>query len=364
MPGVQGIDQEKKWESETACLSAIFGERVNCQINQGDNFVLNVHPRFIELRNHEHYDKPIGHTPCGGTKSCLYNVDEYGIPEYGLNVVDTVHNSKIRNSKRGIIGGFSKKSSIRMKKTIEDNLDDLKIFQTFTYPDEVFDGMDFEERAVFTRYHFDLFKRRAEYRGWFGFWRKEWEDRKSGKYTGELVPHYHCIFSQVGISDVNYTRLCRELGQTWVDSMRLADLSVYRKALKVSTNYNFRGSKGNAFEYLDGKAAVSRYVAKYMAKADKELIPEGISIGRSWGRIGKVKQAVPVEIRLTKQQMIRFTRVCRGLYRSTAKKVRKKYLSCHRVPAFIFMLAENSIRCLEYLKGVNPLEQTFVDVPF
>lgn len=363
MPGVQGIDQGKKWESETACLSAIFSESVDCQINQGDNFILNVFPRRVELRNLEHGRQPYGYGAVFEVEDrwCPGHINKYESP------LNAIHNQQVVTAKRGIIGGFSRKSATRMKKTIEDNLDDLKMFQTLTYPDEVFDGMTYEDRVKFTQAHLKRFNERLKYHNWFGFWRREFVSRKSGGLRGEVLPHYHCMLNNHGITNYNYVSKGQEVARWWVDTMKLDDLTAYHKALKVNSNYNHHGSRGNAFELLDNKGAVSRYVGKYMSKADQELIPDGVSIGRSWGRVGKVTQAVPVSIYLTKREMVRFTRICRGLYRSTAKNVRKKYLSDHRVGAFIFMLAENAKRCLEYLRDVafdDSQGQTFVDVPF
>jgi hypothetical protein len=353
----------EKWEDQAACLSAIFGESENFELNQGSNYHINAYPRRVELRNIENGQRPYGYGSVFEVPDrwCPGRYDKYECP------LDAIDNQPVAVSKRGIITGFSKKSAVNMKKHIEDNLDDLRIFWTGTYPDEVFEDMTFEEKVDFTRRHFDLFKRRAKYHGWVGFWRKEFAKRKSGGLTGQVISHYHGILAKSGLSEINYVGMTQELCRMWVDTMRLEDLSIYRKALKVALKYAGKGSKKNSFEWLDNKNMISRYISKYMSKSDKDLIPEGVSIGRSWGRIGEVTQAPPVTIPLTKMQMIRFLRICRGLYRSTAKRIRKKYLSDYRKGSFVFMSSENIIRCLKFLRDqafASPLEQTFADVPF
>lgn len=98
--------------------------------------------------------------------------------------------------KRGACMGFSFGSRRRMLDRLNSVKVDssLPVFLTMTLPDEVFDDCA-SSFAKTAKHWLDNFQKRLVrlVPGACGFWRIEWQSRKSGKYEGKLVPHFHLL---------------------------------------------------------------------------------------------------------------------------------------------------------------------------
>lgn len=98
--------------------------------------------------------------------------------------------------KRGACKGFSFGSRRRMLDRLNSVRVDasLPVFVTCTLPDDVFDdsAASFAKTA---KHWLDNFTKRLlrVVPQACGFWRIEWQARKSGKFEGKLVPHFHLL---------------------------------------------------------------------------------------------------------------------------------------------------------------------------
>jgi hypothetical protein len=101
-----------------------------------------------------------------------------------------------RGGVRGQIKGFSFSSRRRMLNRLNSVSvgASLPQFVTMTLPDDVFcdDVGEFAKRA---KHWLDVFTRRLVRAcpSASGFWRIEWQSRKSGAYEGKLFPHFHLL---------------------------------------------------------------------------------------------------------------------------------------------------------------------------
>lgn len=98
--------------------------------------------------------------------------------------------------KRGACKGFSFGSRRRMLDRLNSVKVDasLPVFVTCTLPDDVFDDSA-ASFAKTSKHWLDNFTKRLlrVVPQACGFWRIEWQARKSGKYEGKLVPHFHLL---------------------------------------------------------------------------------------------------------------------------------------------------------------------------
>jgi hypothetical protein len=364
------------WDEQSACLSAIFDQHSIDPGNYNEKeYFLNVFPDYVEFRYHDKSLYGYGSTWSEEDRWCPGKIDTYQSP------MDAIQDQRVNYSTRGKITGMSKKSGLRLKKKISRSQEALKLFQTLTYPDEVMAGKTLEERIRFSSNHFHNFSRRVQRMGFKGIWRKELKGRswRSRFLAGEIVPHYHIVFSGLGLSELTFRADAVRIAKAWVDTMGIEDPVVYAKTLAVNTHYE--GSKtqnhkaNNAFDWITDEKMLSRYVTKYISKAQKVDVDENISLGRMWGVIGKIPEAAPVVIRLTESIQKKVVSIFRRFYKHTAprpkderyRKKQQNYLRYHDTNSFIFCSVETVKRVLLYLEREafkNPLEQTFVDVPF
>jgi hypothetical protein len=97
---------------------------------------------------------------------------------------------------RGKCKGFSFSSRRRLLDRLNSVsvAAELPCFLTLTVPDEVFtdDCAEFSKRAKVWLDTFLKRLRRVEPKS-CGFWRIEWQARKSGEHEGKLVPHFHML---------------------------------------------------------------------------------------------------------------------------------------------------------------------------
>jgi hypothetical protein len=149
-----------------------------------------------------------------------------------------------RNTERGDCVFWSKRSRMAMLRFINRvNWEAIKggVFITLTYPDD---------EIAFT------IKRRSRDRAYFALqlerqlctelpiiWRTEFEERKSGKYTGRLIPHHHLM-------------LCAS-----VNCSQSLAFSLWRKCINSKNiNLQVRAQK------MTGANGCAKYLAKYVSK--------------------------------------------------------------------------------------------------
>lgn len=135
------------------------------------------------------------------------------------------------------------------------------LFLTLTWPDECL-SMDYSDRTM----QRNVFMRHLEKevgRQVPAIWRIEWEERKSGMYTGDLAPHLHLMVFNVRY--ISWQRV-REL---WRQSIRRGSgvLKTWVKGI-----YNEDG----ACRYL------SKYVSKYRSLDVSSYLNSGIKFGKHW----------------------------------------------------------------------------------
>ena len=186
----------------------------------------------------------------------------------GRHVLFSRHNVVIPHRdrmKKNPVGVWSVASRMNLLKML-NHVDSVKVnpavFITLTYPDHVvrneYAGRS-RDRAVFWRYVEKHLGRHVP-----AFWRIEWEERKSGVYTGLLRPHFHLMAFGVKYLDKD---LMRDMWRKAIGSREL-DLSTSVKRIR-------------------GTDAVSRYVSKYVSKYRSLDIStyrnSGLKFGRHWG---------------------------------------------------------------------------------
>jgi hypothetical protein len=101
-----------------------------------------------------------------------------------------------RGGVRGRCMGFSAGSRRRLLDRLNtvSKAAELPQFLTLTLPDDVFND-DAAEFAKQAKHWLDNFLKRLDRvcSGACGFWRIEWQSRKSGIHEGKLVPHFHLL---------------------------------------------------------------------------------------------------------------------------------------------------------------------------
>ncbi len=114
------------------------------------------------------------------------------------------------------------------------------------------------DRYLFHRYFEDHLRRRVP-----GMWRVEWEKRKSGRFVGTKMPHYHILLMDVG--EMPYTRI------------RLWWKNIIKPPIEPSMRFR---------RLYDGKQK-AQYLAKYCAKlqpgTNLGCLPNRNSTGKSYG---------------------------------------------------------------------------------
>lgn len=189
--------------------------------------------------------------------------------------------------KRGKIKVTSPAALTRLKKAI-GSLQGVELNRMCELlpPDEFFEGCDtVRERADKVAEHMHLLRMHQyfEKRGILGYYRIEWEPRKSGRLKGQLLPHLHCLLRVKGETEADRYKEVAELQRTFIEKMHLP-ADAMEKALQVNLHSN-----GNR-EIHDNKMAVV-YASKYATKAQEmcALKEEEAGVRRAWGRLGGIK---------------------------------------------------------------------------
>jgi len=164
-----------------------------------------------------------------------------------------------------VIGPWSRESRMRLLRYL-NQIDYGKlppgVFVTLTYPDHVLRTTYKQrsvDRAVWIRYVEKNLGRHVP-----AIWRIEWEERKSGMYTGKLAPHFHLML--FGVEEK-----WKAWGRDW-----------WRKTIKsgpgpLVTECKSIYNQDGACRYL------SKYVSKYRSLDIAVYHNSQIEFGRHWG---------------------------------------------------------------------------------
>lgn len=186
------------------------------------------------------------------------------------------------------IGPMSRNSRLRLLafiNKIDHSQNPSPAFVTLTYPDTVV-HRDYRRRStdrfLFLRY---LEKHRSEKTP--SVWRVEWKPRKTGRYVGKLMPHWHLFLLTV-----------KQLNE---DSVR----EMWRKSIGHDDTY-----LDVDVRFVEGPEAAAKYVAKYCSKQYALGITayhnSGFRFGRHWGITRKAMiplQPVVVSRELTEDEV-------------------------------------------------------------
>jgi len=171
--------------------------------------------------------------------------------------------------KREAIGPWSQQSRsklLRYLNKIDYGRIPSSVFVTLTYPDHVVPETYRERsqhRAVWVRYLEENLQRPVPI-----VWRIEWEERKSGAYTGKLAPHFHLMVFGVRFIDHENVR------EWWRKAIKAGEGPLITE---VKAIYNEDG----ACRYL------SKYVSKYRSLDISTYHNSGLKFGRHWGILRK-----------------------------------------------------------------------------
>jgi hypothetical protein len=221
-----------------------------------------------------------------------------------------------RGAGRGAITEFSRKSRKRMiDKLAKARQLERPLFLTFTYPDECWFARAMTGRDL--QAHLDAlierFKRFCPDVGMI--WRKEWEDRKSGEYLGQIAPHLHVLLTNV-TGDLGELRTT--LRQWWYEIITSGrcDLPM-RKIPRVDV------------QAVKSRRHAMYYVSKYLAKAEDESEISNYfrnnpgEIGRHWGVVGKWDTSAVLVVRMTRKQYLSWRRAVSRWLKSNGSKFAK-----------------------------------------
>ena len=169
------------------------------------------------------------------------------------------------DSERKIIGIWSMQSRMRLLRLlnkIDYPMLGPSVFVTLTYPDRVQVegyGERSQHRAVFLRYVEKYLSRNVAC-----IWRIEWEERKSGAYTGKLAPHFHLMLLNVPFLPHERVR------EWWRQAIQAGDGPLVSEVKRIK---NVNG----VARYL------SKYVSKYRSLDISTYHNSPIKFGRHWG---------------------------------------------------------------------------------
>jgi hypothetical protein len=220
--------------------------------------------------------------------------------------------------KRGSVVGFSHRSRVNFMgklARVRDVSDGF--FLTLTFPDAVVGAFaDPAEMGVWAKDAWAAFRHRFEraYPGAGGFWRMEFQDRKSGVFLGEYVPHFHVVV--FGLRGVPLAAL-----QDW-------QRAAWSEVIGVSEDRDAVEHGTNAWAINNRRHAMA-YVSKYAAKETRDAF----QAGRRWGQFGKLDLSPSVTVEMSLDQLIQFKRLQRGLLRSRGRGGRRFAGVLARLPA-------------------------------
>jgi hypothetical protein len=214
-------------------------------------------------------------------------------------------------NQRGKIKQFSKKSRIRLIKTLCKFPNNFGMRFELTFADDVMEGIDQEERSrkgstCLHRLQTWIERNISESQI---IWKREWEPRKSGRLKDQVIPHYHFMMYRPGFSEQDYENTWIKIAVKWVKITCTED----HKAFSVALHDRSRG-------FLEPDDKYVHYFGKYISKSRFE---EGEGVGRFWGKIGNLEQSEGENIPLDDNRVIHLKRSLRKYLGSTQKRSKR-----------------------------------------
>lgn len=213
------------------------------------------------------------------------------------------------------IRGFSDASRHAMIEFLAKVIEVPDLFVTLTYSDDIV-----EYAYLDMHKHFETFRKRLEraYVGIRAMWRIEFVPRKSGRFIGQLKPHFHLlVWLPAHITEYQKAMILKDNGAKW----RLG----WHECVK-SNDANHRSKYGCVVEPIKSRKHAYAYCSKYLAKETFE----NMEVGRRWGRIGQFEQPMHSETLLTEREYIHFKRLLNAYIKSKAPKFYKSFRRANR----------------------------------
>lgn len=177
-------------------------------------------------------------------------------------------------AKRKEINGFSKASRLRLFKLtnrLEFSRAGRCTFATCTWRDEV--GRPSPAAITQARSNAQKSLERLAGQQCAGFWRIEWQNRLSGRYVGQPMPHLHAIyFNMPWVAKEEWSAAwARAIGWEGRVSVKLEEIQNLRKCLYYVSKYV---AKLDALSNLDIVSYLSNYIGgRRWGTYRKNLIP-------------------------------------------------------------------------------------------
>lgn len=278
--------------------------------------------------------------------------------EYKERVIVHQNLVEIKQNNQPILGGergglkkpmldYSSKSRRNFIKTLCKLKRHPKLWQDFTFPDDVMEGLSIAEKRDYSNATHLRFRNRIDYiykESYEMIWKREWQPRKSGALKGQYVPHYHFFIRRKDYEMTwsEYRDLALELATIWVNCTK----SLHPSALSVAIN------EKSYREIRDAKEA-AMYAVKYVGKKG-EISDFGESIGRSWGRIGKLEMKEAKVIDLSPDEMVRLKRMLRHIV--PKKHHMQTKLRNREESTFVIVQGDTVERMIDFIREGQEME--------
>lgn len=210
--------------------------------------------------------------------------------------------------RRAAVTGFSAKSRKRMIEMLASVTTVPDLFCTLTFSDDTYAREDFDPK-----YYFELFRHYLEYHypDIIAIWRMEAEERKSGEFTGDKIPHFHLLIwlPQKMVFDMG--ALLNDEGLLW---------RTYWHEVTGSTNEYHLLRYGLQLQQIKSRRHAYHYASKYVSKTKDD----NLEIGRRWGVVGQVDDLPVFEIEMSAKQFKELKRLITSYGRRQNKYIAKK----------------------------------------
>jgi hypothetical protein len=293
------------------------------------------------------------------------------------------HFVNLDRSKRGVCKGFSFGSRRRMLDRLNQVsvAAELPAFVAVTFPDQFYQPV-LSVMAKRAKAHMDVLMKRLHRAcpSACGFWRMEWQSRKSGLHEGKLMPHFHLLiwglpqrqsrwghgvepFIPVREAQEDFAGLCGEVMKRHCFEDKKRALKFAQRSFEhfsrvddaehIASKYGIEHTfmtffdwislvwyhvvgtgnldhfrAGCRVEQVDSWRGVASYCSKYMSKADSDNWMSDVPAGRQWGIFNRscMPWAKLIKIDLDDDVGIRLRRVARHfLEHATGKRVQRHY---------------------------------------
>lgn len=201
---------------------------------------------------------------------------------------------RIPTKTRGKISTFSRKSRKRLIELMADEIRVPDLFVTLTFSDDFYENWINNYKPCL-----EAFRRRLEraYPNIAAIWRVEIENRKSGEWIGEPMPHFHLI---VWLPD--NMKNCADL---IVEKHKDHHWARWWHEITGSTHKEHLERRGCDISRIKSRRHGYHYVSKYATKTSDDEI----DVGRRWGRFGSVGQGSRADVIINRREYIELKRL-------------------------------------------------------